>query len=143
MGGSREIDDMFDFMEAMINIDRNDPYGSILKLIKADPYYQEQCANDSTNSTVNPSSPPAPITKTQSPVFKEDYATCDNRLKAKHTTCINQCLQNGNSGIDACTNSYPTDIVNHTICGENVMAVSESCMDNCTQQYNIQSQKCL
>ena len=143
VGGSSEIDDLFDLMESFIKLNRNDPYGSILKIVKENPYYQEQCANSSDSSTLNPTIPPESTTKPQPTVYKEDYDTCINRLKTQSNTCLNQCHQKGNSDLDVCKSSYPTDVTNYTICGENVTAVSKSCMSNCTQQYKIQSQKCL
>lgn len=143
VGGSREVDSLFDFMEAVIKLDRNDPYGSILKLIKDDPFYQEQCSRSSSNSTANPTSPPVSTTKPQPTVFREDITTCTNRAKTEATTCVNQCLQKGNSDLDVCKSNYPTDLSSYTRCGDNAMAVSKSCMSNCTQQFNAQWQKCL
>lgn len=141
-GGSKEVDALFDFMEEVLKLDRSDPYGSILRVVKANPYYQEQCSEDSNDSTANPTKSPGLTTKPQPTVYKEDYINCINRYKAQTNACITQCWQKGNSDLGTCKINYPTDVTNYTICGESAVASSKACTNNCTQQYNIQSQNC-
>ena len=45
VGGSREIDSMFE-MISKVNYMKGNPYEGILKIVQSDPYYQKQCEND-------------------------------------------------------------------------------------------------